>query len=67
MTADDLCLLRVPVRAAGLLETLRDQGIETRAEFAPALIEIRSRDLVRVLQTLEEIGISYVVESKASE
>ena len=68
MAHNDWCLLRVPAGRAGvLLETLRDRGIEAQTELAPVRLEIKSADLERVLQMLEQTGIGYVIESKTSE
>ena len=64
MAPNQWCLLRVPAaRAGGLLESLRDQGIEAKAQFVAAKLEVKSGDLERVRSVLEQTGIGYVIES----
>ena len=64
---NDLFLLRVPaIRAAGLLQTLREQGIEAEAERVSVRLAVRGGDLDRVVQMLEQIGILYIIETETS-
>ena len=67
MAPNQWCLLRVPAaRAGSLLDSLRDQGIEAKAEYVPAKLEVKPRDLERVRVVLEQTGIGYVIEREPS-